>query len=1219
MTNGVIGTGVAEKAGIVVNASGDVSLDTPVYVNGVQASGSWEGLPASPQFVGTIPTQDLNFPNLDLTSSDIRPPFPDQSLVSLGASSGASMAIKWSRLTIVGTRPVVLVHGIALLGNYRNYLSVLQGNAPSQPFASQDLNGWTTWLNWVASQASDGYGNGFAGGDDKTGYLRRIGVPNIRPDEENLDVKDAVPCDVAANGREPSNVSLQSCMFPSDARAYTWPYASYRDNAHHLLNMVNMLQTRYGVRQVNIVAHSKGTQDVEAAVAAQPSWFAHVILLAPMYVGTQLADRMRAALSALATNERSAFSSAAMTALSVGRPALDEMATTAWPGSYGLFAKRAYVPSVLAVAGTEGCTLLGGAVAGIGFDDCPSLPWAPAPANDGAVPVSSVQALQHDVSNASVKLLPSNHTQLGQSQIVFAVSHDLLARDDIGSSLGSSDEQALTDTPLRAQADIPSDSSAEPQLAHGPIQALTLAPGQAMQSTITVPSSSGANFIVTAGNPISITLINPQGQVIDPSSPTVIYTSTVQSDGAATVAYGLPTPEPGSWTAIVTNTSTLSTTGVLLENRFAGSPQLTVGAPLTVVPGDTAPLTASLNDGAMPLDGATITATVLISGAAPSAVLLTDQGNGAYAGNAVIPSGATGTASISLQATGTTGGASFALAEDTASQISSGQATFSDTYGEQTVANMADHLYTSLLITPTVTADQSGYYQLSGDLTDGSGAVIASASTAVALTAGIATPLSLSFDGTTIGKSGVNGPYTLRNLMLYDLDNDILTNSLASAYTTAAYQATQFEHPVLVVGDTITDAGSNPDVNGLFQDLAVTTTLKADVPSQYTVNALLVDSAGAVITGTSQILNVSTMSQPAILYFPGSAIAAHGVDGPYQVRGLTVSGPDGVPLTVIDELGSTQAYRASQFAPAASATPAPTMTNTPTPTGTNSPTATSTPTAVPTSTSPPLATPIPPSPPTAPPPPAPANTTAPPANPPAATAPANTAVHGPAATATATSGTGHPANAPTPTTVAARFVSVQPTGTPGPRTRTTRGQSSTRGHKKTGASGPAIDNMGVPGGTVRENSMVTVSGRARPYNTVDVAADLSTTAFVNQKMVTYIRPGTTGSKTRPHTLPDAKRQPACHKGVRGCVARTVTRRVTRTTRLYHTAARTRADRAGRFKATMRLHYRARKTLQATLTVTARTSGGQSSRRVGVKIAPPPLHRSAAKGGKPRKR
>jgi len=161
--------------------------------------------------------------------------------------------------------------------------------------------------------------------------------------------------------------------------------------------------------------------------------------------------------------------------------------------------------------------------------------------------------------------------------------------------------------------------------------------------------------------------------------------------------------------------------------------------------------------------------------------------------------------------------------------------------------------------------------------------------------------------------------------------------------------------------------------------------------------------------------------------------------------------------------------------------------------------------------------------------------------------------------------------------------------------------------------------MSVPGGTVTENSPLTVSGRARPYNTVDVAADLSTTTFVNQKTVIYVRPGTTGSKTRPHTLPDAKRQPACRKGVRGCVARTVTRRVARTTRLYHTTARTRADRAGRFKVMVRLRYQARTTLRATLTVTARTSGGQSSRCVGVKIAPPPTQRSAAKGGKPRKR
>jgi len=113
----------------------------------------------------------------------------------------------------------------------------------------------------------------------------------------------------------------------------------------------------------------------------------------------------------------------------------------------------------------------------------------------------------------------------------------------------------------------------------------------------------------------------------------------------------------------------------------------------------------------------------------------------------------------------------------------------------------------------------------------------------------------------------------------------------------------------------------------------------------------------------------------------------------------------------------------------------------------------------------------------------------------------------------------------------------------------------------------------MPGGSVTENSPMTVSRRARPYNTVDISAELTTTTFVNQKTVVYVRSGTTGSGVHPHTLPEAKRLPACHKGVRECVARTVVKRVSKTVALYHTAMRVHADRKGHFSAKLRLRYR----------------------------------------------
>jgi hypothetical protein len=194
--------------------------------------------------------------------------------------------------------------------------------------------------------------------------------------------------------------------------------------------------------------------------------------------------------------------------------------------------------------------------------------------------------------------------------------------------------------------------------------------------------------------------------------------------------------------------------------------------------------------------------------------------------------------------------------------------------------------------------------------------VIASATDVLTLTAGLATPATLSFDGATIASSGVYGPYHLRNLTLYDLNADAPTASLANAYTTPSYQASQFEHPPVTIGSTVTDAGGNSTPAGLFQTLDVTSTVQVSATGPYTVGALLIDSSGALITSTVRSVTLGTSPTPVALHFPGSAIAAHDVNGPYQVVGFTVTASDGTELADIDTLETTQAYRASQFAPA---------------------------------------------------------------------------------------------------------------------------------------------------------------------------------------------------------------------------------------------------------------------------------------------------------------
>lgn len=234
----------------------------------------------------------------------------------------------------------------------------------------------------------------------------------------------------------------------------------------------------------------------------------------------------------------------------------------------------------------------------------------------------------------------------------------------------------------------------------------------------------------------------------------------------------------------------------------------------------------------------------------------------------------------------------------------------------------------------------------------------------------------------------------------------------------------------------------------------------------------------------------------------------------------------------------------------------------------------------------------------------PTNTAAPAVIPPVAAtnttrpAPVNTATQGPANTAVP------PAARPTSTPTRGAPPIIGATNTPEPPA--TDSPTPARTHL------PTI-HMSVPRGNLTENSVIFVDGQARPNNTVDISADLSTTTVVNQKVVIYVRPGMTGTGMQPHTVLEAKRLPACRKGMRGCVAKTVTRRVTRTTVLYHATARVHADRTGRFSATLRLRYHARKAMRAMLTVTARTARGSTKRQTPVTVAPPAARKGAGKG------
>jgi len=157
---------------------------------------------------------------------------------------------------------------------------------------------------------------------------------------------------------------------------------------------------------------------------------------------------------------------------------------------------------------------------------------------------------------------------------------------------------------------------------------------------------------------------------------------------------------------------------------------------------------------------------------------------------------------------------------------------------------------------------------------------------------------------------------------------------------------------------------------------------------------------------------------------------------------------------------------------------------------------------------------------------------------------------------------------------------------------------------------PAVT-VSVPGGVVTLNSMVMVHTLTLPNATVSITAKLTTTRVSSRKVVQYIRPLVKKAGKKPHIAAHGT-QPTCGKGAPGCVARTVTQRVTTTMALYQTTTRARADRKGQLNARVRLTYVVHKAMQATLTVMVKTPRGTVTSSSSVKVVPSATHTARRK-------
>ena len=238
-------------------------------------------------------------------------------------------------------------------------------------------------------------------------------------------------------------------------------------------------------------------------------------------------------------------------------------------------------------------------------------------------------------------------------------------------------------------------------------------------------------------------------------------------------------------------------------------------------------------------------------------------------------------------------------------------------YSDHGVDTDSDGLYNALDVTVDIQINTPGAYTVQGWLYDANGQPIAGGDARAAFTnSGTQT---LAFQGRSLRWQRANGPYQVRFLEVLDAAlNRVLL--VESAYTTAAYTASQFQGANAAGTATIDPAGYSDqglDVNGdgKFEYLRVALQVNATTAGAYHLEAALQANARTTLVSAENDFALVSGNNAMTLDFPGGALSANGANGPYQVAAVTLLDSAGNVVDYQKLAHATQAYAYTDFAP----------------------------------------------------------------------------------------------------------------------------------------------------------------------------------------------------------------------------------------------------------------------------------------------------------------
>ncbi len=553
---------------------------------------------------------------------------------------------------------------------------------------------------------------------------------------------------------------------------------------------------------------------------------------------------------------------------------------------------------------------------------------------DTIVPIYSVHALgraRHDGFSTRGDNFEAIHEGLTKSPTAF----DLAWRYLIGPSapaggMKAADTQGETQTMASETAETATLApDQQPTLSRtaGVVGILRQGGRQIHSLPISEAKPTVVMLLYPEGN-LDLTLISPSGRRFD--AQTSINNNQVKRGegelfGGKFESYAFASPETGQWSIEVSAPAVSSTggeAGYVVNAWVEGSAIELVGTAANphVKPGESLELRATPKQSGQSIRGASVIAQVALPDDTVREIGMRDDGaggdrtanDGTYTG-LFTQTQQPGSYRVAYRATGGNGNSTPAFSRETMAlaTVSRSRSVLTGNYRDYGADTNGDRFFNHLAIDVGVNITAETVYRVFGVLSDSRGNKI-EAAVKSRLRAG-QNLVTLKFDGETIFRNGVDGPYRLTELRMAEEEKGSIlpVDSKTDVYQTRAYKAGDFQRSAISLTGKGNATGVDTNGNRLFDLLRVGVEANLADAGSYTWSARLTDRGGKEIGFATKTGSLRSGVNTLSFDFDGKRIGESGADGPYFLRGLILFGA-GASLTA-EEVFTTGAFQASQF------------------------------------------------------------------------------------------------------------------------------------------------------------------------------------------------------------------------------------------------------------------------------------------------------------------